>query len=75
MMFDNSKCRGNWLHRFELVGMSDKGVLERCLICHKKVSHRMVDGSINNKRYLSFHMREGLQKDHRLFAKEYPDVR
>lgn len=75
MNFSASKCRGNWLHRFEVVGTSDAGVLERCEICHVKKSFRAVDGSINNRKYLSFHMRNALQKDHRLFAHEYPYAR
>lgn len=75
MNFDNSKCRGNWYHRFELVGMSENGVLERCEICRKKVSFRIIDGRIDNKNYLSYHFRNGLQKDHRKFRHEYPNVR
>lgn len=73
MNLANSKCRGNWLHRFELVGASDQGVLERCEICHMKKSFRTVNGTINNIQYLSYHMRNGLQKEQRLFNHEYPN--
>lgn len=73
--FKDSYCRNGWLHRYDVVGTAEQGVLERCKICHKKKSFRIVDGSVSPKKYLSFHMRNGLQKDHRLFPHEYPYAR
>jgi len=66
-----SICRSGYFHRWDIVGASSIGVLERCQICHKKKSYRIVDGTINNKEYLSYHMRSALQKDHRKFEHEY----
>lgn len=74
MTLENSKCRGSWLHRFEVVGSSTQGVLERCAICHKKVSFRVRDGIVSPINYLSYHMRNALPKEHRLFAHEYPNA-
>lgn len=65
----NSQCKGRLLHRFELVGECTSGVLERCTICHKKVSFRMAEGKIDNKNYLSYHMHDVLPKEHRLFGR------
>lgn len=75
MMFTASKCRGNWLHRFEIVGECSSGVLERCVICHKKKSFRIVNGVPNPKKYLAYHMRNALPKEHRLFFHEYADLK
>lgn len=69
-MIWKSACKGK-LHHFELVGECPSGVLERCVRCYKKVSFRIVDGAIDNKNYLSYHMRDVLPKEHRLYAREY----
>lgn len=69
--FKNSKCRGSWLHRLDVVGTSEEGVLERCQICHMKISFRIRGGVVSAKKYLSYHMRNALPKEHRLFAHEY----
>lgn len=73
MDISKSSCKSGWLHRFEVVGTSEEGVLERCAICHQKKSFRLRNGTVNPTQYLSYHMRQALQKDHRLFAHEYPN--
>jgi hypothetical protein len=75
MIFKESICRSGWLHRYDLVGQAKEGVLERCVICHKKKSFRIRGGTVNPKNYLAYHMRNALTKDHRKFSKEYPHVR
>lgn len=71
MMFDSSKCRGSWLHRFTIIGQYDQGIQERCGICGKKEFFRVAGGKIDNRKYLAFHMRQALPKVHRLYQHEY----
>lgn len=71
MRFINSECRNKGLHKFELVGEAAYGVLERCERCGGKVSFRVVDGRIDTNNYLSYHMRNALPREHRLFEREY----
>lgn len=71
MIFADSQCRNGWLHRFNIVQQLENGVVERCEICGIKVPFRIHEGRINNKQYLSFHLRNALPKEHRAFAREY----
>lgn len=71
MQFVNSRCRNNWLHRFRIVIQTQRGIVERCEICGIKVRFRIIDGKTDNKRYLSYHMRQALNPAHRYFEKEY----
>lgn len=74
MIFTNSQCRNKWLHRFSIIRQLPEGVQERCEICSKKVFFRIIDGKTDNKRYLSYHMRQALNPLHRLFEKEYGKI-
>lgn len=71
-LFEKSRCRGNWLHRFQLTRQFDFGVEERCLICGETVRFKVIDGRINNTDYISYHARNALPKQHNLFYHEYP---
>ena len=69
----DSICKGGWLHRYVLLRQNPEWVEEGCLICRKKVYYRIVDGKIDNLKYLKDHIRQALPKSHRLFKHEYPN--
>ncbi len=73
-IFTRSKCRGSWLHRFNMVARYQNGIQERCEICGKKVFFRVIDGKSNNTDYISYHMRQVLIPQHRLFFHEWPHL-
>lgn len=70
-MWGNSECVDSWLHRFELVGAYEQGVLERCSICNQEEFFSVSDGRIDNVEYLSYHARQALMKQHPYFNREY----
>lgn len=74
-IFTKSKCKGNWLHRMQIIGQYSEGVQERCELCHKKVFFRIINGKSNNTRYISYHMRQVLIPQHRLFNHEFPNYK
>lgn len=71
MKLDKSKCKGLWLHKFQIIGENSFFIAERCERCGKKELYRKVNGRINNYLYLQRHLREVLQKWHPLYKHEY----
>lgn len=71
MNFALSKCRGIYLHKFDIVGQYENAVEERCTRCAKQVIFKTYMGKTDNNRYLSFHARQALPKAHNLFEHEY----
>lgn len=68
MELKGSKCGNGFLHRFEICKTFPEGVLESCLICHKRVFFKN-NGS--NSRYLRYHIRQALNPSSKRFIKEY----
>jgi hypothetical protein len=77
MNFQKSRCKGIWLHRFELVAdYNGWAVKERCARCGKEVVFKLdSNGNADNNRYLSYHARQALLKEHSLYSHEYPNAR
>lgn len=77
MDFKHSKCKGGWLHRFEIVAeyhQPNAAIKERCARCGKEVVFPMDDnGNADNNNYLKYHARQALVPQHPLFAREFPD--
>lgn len=67
----NSECLDAWLHRFQIIQAYEQGILERCEICHLEVFFPVVNGSIDNLEYLSYHARQALMPQHPYFKHEY----
>ena len=70
--YQNSVCRGNWLHKFVPIKMTQTGSLERCERCgmtkhflHKAPSHTFV----------SYNIRSLLTTADPLFYREYPQIK
>lgn len=71
--YQNSKCHRSWLHKFRILFNDERGYAEVCERCHVKLFFRKDPrGKINNRRYVSFHIREILQPFNKLFKKEHP---
>lgn len=68
--YQNSYCKGAWLHDFRAMREYSQGVLERCTRCGVKMFFKHQG---NNAYYLSYHLRSALQVDDPLFAHEYPN--
>ncbi len=66
-----SRCRNQWLHRFEIKQEYDNGVLEVCSICGKSKFFKIMDGKLNNYEYMSYHFRQALPPFHPYFEREY----
>lgn len=73
--WNNSKCKGSWLHRFVIGRQWNNGIEEICQICGKRKVFKEYDGRINNNEYISFHIRQMLIPQHRLFQHEYGSQR
>ena len=71
--YQNSYCKKKgWLHKFNVVRQSDKGVLERCERCGENKNFPV---NTPNHIYLSYHIRNILRADDPLFAREYPQIK
>lgn len=79
MDFTLSRCKGIWLHRYEIVAeyhFPPDAVKERCARCGKEIVHKIdPKGNANNFEYLKNHAREALVPQHPLFAHEYAHAR
>jgi len=76
MDFGHSKCKGSWLHRFELVveyHHPNVAVKERCARCAKELIFPIdPNGNADNNNYLKYHARLALLPQHSLYNHEYP---
>ncbi len=59
--FQNSMCKGNYLHRYKIVQEFDEGVIENCEICHKSKFFKVVGGQLEANAYMAYHLRSALQ--------------
>lgn len=67
IFFENSLCLNSYLHRFEIKEEYDSGVLEVCEICHKRKFFKLLDGQLNNKEYMSWHIKSALPPQHSFY--------
>lgn len=74
MDFSYSKCKGIWLHKFDIVAeYGSQAVKERCARCGKEIVIKLDSrGLANNNEYLKYHMRQALVPQHPIYAHEYP---
>jgi len=70
-LWRQSKCKGHWLHRYQLARQFSEGSEEVCEICHDKRFFKVRNGKVNNREYLDYHLRSALPKYHNYFKKEY----
>jgi hypothetical protein len=73
MMWQKSICKGPWLHRFVLVGGTDRAIKEVCQVCHLAKFFVTRLGRSDNREYLAWHLRSALQPRNARFRKEYPN--
>ena len=66
-----SQCKNRYLHKFITVFEHPQGVLELCERCKKKNFIRVIDGRVDNVKYIKYHNREVLPPNHPLFLREY----
>ncbi len=69
--YQNSVCRRGILHKFILIKNTPIGVCERCERCGIKKHFR---NDMPNHIFLSWHIRSALQKNDKMFAREYPNL-
>ena len=69
--YQNSECRNKYLHRFSIVDEFPEGVLEVCEICHRRKFHKIIDGHVSNRDYMSYHVRQALPTSHPLHYHEH----
>ncbi len=69
--YQNSVCKGNYLHKFKILKQTTAGLLERCERCGTIKHFHM---QIPNHIYMSYHIRSGLQIYEPLFHREYPQA-
>lgn len=71
--YQNSECRGGYLHKWIQLEIIKDGSLERCERCGKKMWFSAARGA--NALYLSYHIRSALQPSDARFEKEYPSIK
>lgn len=69
--YQNSVCKGTWLHNFEILKQTQAGILERCKRCGLP---KHFPNQIPNHLYLSWHIRQALQVNDPMFLREYPEA-
>lgn len=69
-----SECsiRG-YFHRYEIFEEYSDGVVEKCSLCNKRIFIKVLEGRIDNVKYVKTHNRQLLQPSHKRFSKEYPE--
>ena len=73
MDFSLSKCKGIWLHKYDLIAdYRGEAIKERCSRCGKEIIIKLYNGVTDNNNYLKHHMRQSLVPQHSLFDHEYP---
>jgi len=72
-LYQNSVCKGGWLHRYDQLRSYDNAVEEVCRICKDRKVFRF---NVPNRVYLAFHIRDSLQPNRgAIFYREYPQHR
>lgn len=66
-----SRCKGSWLHRFNIVDAGEDYVKEVCSLCGKSIFHKVFYGQTDNNDYLKYHARQALFPQHQLYYHEY----
>jgi hypothetical protein len=67
-LYQNSKCVGAYLHDFKIIQDFTHGAKEVCQKCKKQM---IFTHKTPNRVYVSYHIRETLQKSNSIFAHEY----
>jgi hypothetical protein len=68
--YQNSECRGGYLHKYRIINEYNGGLVERCERCGDK---QFFPSNTPNYKYLSYHIRQALQVDDPRFLREYPN--
>lgn len=68
-MDKRSKCQNGYLHSWKITRNFSEGVEEVCEVCKRK---KFFKKNVSNREYLSYHLRQALQPNHKLFYHEYP---
>lgn len=70
-LWKESRCIGSWLHRFQIIEEYPEGVLELCEICKKTKFFKILNGGVDNNKYMDWHIRAALIPNHPLFYHEF----
>lgn len=72
--WEQSKCKGIWLHRYKIEDQYVNAIKERCEICGKPEMFKVdLEGRPNNLQYIASHIRQVLIPQHNLYSHEYPN--
>lgn len=70
--WENSNCKGIFLHTYILIEEYQNAVKEVCTRCGKQMMFKVTpDGRIDNLHYIAHHIRQTLPKNHPRFQLEY----
>lgn len=74
--WEDSKCgEDTWLHRYNIIAQWPECVMEVCELCGDEQYFVILpDGSSDNMRYISTHLREALPMNHPYSAHEYHEL-
>lgn len=72
--FEYSYCINGYLHRFEIKEEYEDGVLEVCEICHQRKFFKLIDGQVNNKNYMSYHIKSILPPQHPFYERQHENL-
>lgn len=71
MKTHNSKCKGGYFHKYEIVRQFDEAIIERCERCHTQKVFKFTESNATNLYYITHHIRLVLPKEHPLYSREY----
>jgi hypothetical protein len=69
--YQNSECKGGYLHRYVILDNHNGGLIERCDRCGD-TKYFPYDTPAHI--YMSYHIRQGLQVNDPRFLREYPNA-
>lgn len=69
--YQNSYCKNSFLHRFNIEEEYDNGVLEICEICFMKKFFKILGGKVDNREYMSYHLKQALPQHHPLYSRQH----
>ena len=71
LSWPKSRCKGAFLHRYNILWQTPYITTEVCQLCGKKIHFKIFEGRIDNLEYIRHHMRQVLIPLHNLFKHEY----
>jgi len=71
LSWKESRCKSAWLHDYKISGTYPSAIRETCNKCGKSIYIKIANERIDNLKYIKYHMKQVLMKEHPLYIHEY----